>query len=450
MSYSSDYSDSDSESEEQQILGRSSYGDVKAGSVNGRLMAIKYFSEFPSWSEIDVMTNYQHENVMKATMLEEVDVQNRGAYAMEIGSKIAILNLDEFLDFLKQSITGLHFLHSHNVLHLDIKPDNFVRVDDKVKYIDFGVSMIVTEKDMKGFQTNDVRGTFPYIAPESNKTLFASYGMDVFALGLTFLGLFVNFEKVFKEERKELYQYYVLEGGTENSWELENDVLWYYFQKKRLFEVDNRREFVSGTLAHLNPPKHILDLITSMLSWNKEDRPTAEQLPKKLKIKPVPGSFSMYVPDQLRNFDIKDLVENESGGYGFPVDLDVIDLFRCLDLYMRLKDTHFNKCVSLGLMYSKYYRNDGIINIPDIAIRKIDRDYPSSDRYRHYPIAKELKSSLGSCNVLYRLANSVEALVYLTTIDVTKVDFKVLKEVIDANFTPGSKEITIKAFLKLL
>jgi serine/threonine protein kinase len=106
-------------------------------------------------------------------------------------------------------ISGLHALHSHEILHLDIKPENILfennEIDARIKITDFGLSKMfsnINEKDskmptmdeinerLKAFQESGVldrdrlRGTVGYMAPELILMGHSSKATDVFAAGV--------------------------------------------------------------------------------------------------------------------------------------------------------------------------------------------------------------------------------------------------------------------------
>ncbi|OQR86018.1 ser/thr kinase [Achlya hypogyna] len=76
---------------------------------------------------------------------------------------------------------GLACIHSHNIVHLDIKPANlFVAATGMVKIGDFGLAMDVAgDGDGEGDQT--------YMAPELLASSTRSAPADIFSLGLTLL-----------------------------------------------------------------------------------------------------------------------------------------------------------------------------------------------------------------------------------------------------------------------
>ncbi|NXI86258.1 E2AK2 kinase, partial [Rhipidura dahli] len=78
-----------------------------------------------------------------------------------------------------QIVKGVEYIHSENLIHRDLKPQNiFISHDDKIKIGDFGLVTSVA------FETlSEDRGTKSYMAPEQSGP---NYGkeIDIYALGL--------------------------------------------------------------------------------------------------------------------------------------------------------------------------------------------------------------------------------------------------------------------------
>ncbi|KAL7422054.1 mitogen activated protein kinase 2 [Cryptotrichosporon argae] len=93
-----------------------------------------------------------------------------------------------FQSFLYQTLCGLKYIHSANVLHRDLKPGNLlVNADCELKICDFGLARgfqpgaVQTEQGQAGFMTEYV-ATRWYRAPEIMLS-FANYVLDMWSVG---------------------------------------------------------------------------------------------------------------------------------------------------------------------------------------------------------------------------------------------------------------------------
>ena len=95
------------------------------------------------------------------------------------------INEDRIWDWTAQILSGLSFLHSRHILHLDVKPDNvFMTRDGTLKIGDLGTS--VREGGGEGREEVE-EGDAVYIAPEllDGSIGAVSAKADIFSLGLT-------------------------------------------------------------------------------------------------------------------------------------------------------------------------------------------------------------------------------------------------------------------------
>ncbi|MCL2932319.1 MAG: GUN4 domain-containing protein [Trichodesmium sp. MAG_R03] len=100
-----------------------------------------------------------------------------------------IFNEIQIRELLIDLLSVLQFVHSHNVIHLDLKPENIIRreADKILVLVDFGVSKII-HKVQRQTMTVTFIGAAKYCAPEQSigKSKLAS---DLYSLGVICLHL---------------------------------------------------------------------------------------------------------------------------------------------------------------------------------------------------------------------------------------------------------------------
>lgn len=122
------------------------------------------------------------------------------------------LSYDDLFKAFKQVSQAVQVLHSENILHRDIKPDNilFIKKEDQINFMlsDFGLT--VKTDDICFAPSLKVSGTINYLSPKllaydlklekncqlegyhQRYTCICSYHDDLWALGIAFLSLFYN------------------------------------------------------------------------------------------------------------------------------------------------------------------------------------------------------------------------------------------------------------------
>jgi len=147
--------------------------------------------------EINLLTLIRHKNLIN---LYEAFVEDGKIYMVMDLAKDSIWGIlkrnyptgidEKYISvILRQVLEGLKELHTHGVIHRDIKsPNILVSNNGNIKITDFGVSGILTDYEKK---RTTFAGTVCWMAPEvmSQKSEGYDYSIDAWSLGITALEL---------------------------------------------------------------------------------------------------------------------------------------------------------------------------------------------------------------------------------------------------------------------
>lgn len=122
--------------------------------------------------------------------MELLQGQDLGSLLKQEGRPLEFLR---GLRYLIQACAGLHAAHERNIVHRDVKPDNFfiTAQDDTLKVMDFGIAK---RRDTAGMtQAGYLAGTPAYIAPEQiNNFTGVTHSADLYALGIVAYQMFTG------------------------------------------------------------------------------------------------------------------------------------------------------------------------------------------------------------------------------------------------------------------
>ncbi|KAK6621589.1 Serine/threonine-protein kinase D1 [Polyplax serrata] len=185
-----------------EVLGSGQFGIVYGGThrKSGRAVAIKVIDKlrFPTKqeaqlkNEVAILQNLSHQSVvnlermfetserifvvmekLKGDMLEMILSSEKGRLSERI---------TKFL--ITQILVALKHLHSKNIVHCDLKPENVLLSSDgdfpQVKLCDFGFARIIGEKSFR----RSVVGTPAYLAPEVLRNKGYNRSLDMWSVGV--------------------------------------------------------------------------------------------------------------------------------------------------------------------------------------------------------------------------------------------------------------------------
>ena len=99
----------------------------------------------------------------------ELGLKRRSSLLVKSTSGVPMLREDKIWQIFAEMAKCIQHVHDNNLVHLDIKPSNFlINAQHKVKLTDFGVSIDL--RQLETIQDNDQAGDSIFMAPELLKT----------------------------------------------------------------------------------------------------------------------------------------------------------------------------------------------------------------------------------------------------------------------------------------
>ncbi|KAK0087167.1 hypothetical protein PV325_001619 [Microctonus aethiopoides] len=251
-----------------EVLGSGQFGIVYGGAhrKTGRPVAIKVIDKlrFPTKqeaqlkNEVAILQNLSHNGVvnlermfetverifvvmekLKGDMLEMILNSERGRLSERI---------TKFL--ITQILVALKHLHSKNIVHCDLKPENVLLSSNsdftQVKLCDFGFARIIGEKSFR----RSVVGTPAYLAPEVLRNKGYNRSLDMWSVGVI---VYVSLSGTFPFNEDEDINEQIQNAGfmyPPNPWkEISSDAIDLI---NNLLQVKQRKRFtVDKTLQHI-------------------------------------------------------------------------------------------------------------------------------------------------------------------------------------------------------
>lgn len=142
--------------------------------------------------EVEVLQALQHPNIValkdvfesRSEVVLILEIVSGGELFDFIAEKENLLE-SEAIEFMKQILEGLGFMHSKNMAHFDLKPENIMLSDKdsphpNIKLIDFGLA----HHFHLGEEYRSTSGTPQYIAPEVINNEPLSTAADMWSIGV--------------------------------------------------------------------------------------------------------------------------------------------------------------------------------------------------------------------------------------------------------------------------
>jgi len=176
-------------------------GGGYANGEGGKLSNVKYDTKVRHIkNEFAISRRFSDQDVNDPPVVRIFSIRPVKRFGIEVGydllmeyldghnlaDKVVQTNLDlaDKIRVLYQASAALDYVQSKKVVHLDIKPSNFMLVNGRVRLIDFGVSVC------KGFKSQSVTGTAGFMSPEQICKGTFDERTDMFAFGIAFAAFF--------------------------------------------------------------------------------------------------------------------------------------------------------------------------------------------------------------------------------------------------------------------
>ena len=152
-------------------------------------------------NEINILKNLNHKNVIK--LLNNYSDLYYDYYVMPYYEKGDLFyNLYESdnlkfnqketnIEFLKKLVNPIYYIHSNNIVHLDLKLENYLYHDNSFILCDFNISKYHHKLYYKLENIEYVVGTKYYIAPEVKNGCYCK-ASDIYSLGSIIYLLYTN------------------------------------------------------------------------------------------------------------------------------------------------------------------------------------------------------------------------------------------------------------------
>ena len=268
------------------LIGQGAFGKVNLGLnvLTGRVVAIKSFNKknFDTKTdfmkkiiyETNLMKKLNHKNITKILEMFEDD-----KYILIIMEYINGGNLFSFVKkrrklsekiskfLFKQIILGLQHIHSHNIVHRDVKLENIlIDLNNTIKICDFGIGRVLSNPDDLLY---DQCGTPMYMAPEilfsSQDKGYKGFPVDIWSAGIA-LYIMLSGTLPFSVKKEDSLND---NKNKKKNWALKQAIM--YSQPKKIEKISEKAKDLLHGLLNKDPDQRLT--IDEILNhpWLKED-----------------------------------------------------------------------------------------------------------------------------------------------------------------------------------